>query len=61
VRHLIPAALEMKTITFVKRLLKKSQRSSQNTLDFLEDYTLHDYDLVKEHVEDSLDLFALCQ
>ena len=60
-RHLIPAALEMKVITLLKRLLKKSWRSSQNTRDFLEAYTIHDYDLIKEHVEDSLDLFALCQ
>jgi hypothetical protein len=61
VRTLIPAALELKTITFLKRLLKKSGRSSQNPRDFLEAYTVDDYDLIKEHVEDSLDLFALCQ
>jgi len=59
-RRLIPVSLETWMITLLKTLLKKPH-SSQNTRDFLEAYTIHDYHLVKEHVEESLDLLAICK
>lgn len=59
-RRLLPPALETRLVTWVKKLMQTPSRALTDQ-DFLNKYGIHDYTIMTEHVDESLDLIAVCR
>lgn len=59
-RKLLPASYETRFVTWLKQFLKRKHASgTQNT--YMKTYRVEDYFLVKDDIEKSLDLLAICR
>ena len=58
-RNLIPEQFKPKIISALKKIVGRNRRS-KNDKDFLQKYTLKDFYITKNDVENSLDLLGIC-
>lgn len=59
-RKLLPPALETRLVTWVKKFMKTPSYALIDQ-DYLNKYGIHDYTIMTEHVDESLDLIAVCR
>lgn len=59
-RRLLPPGLETCLATWLKKL-RKNPSHALTDQDYLNTYEIHDYTIMTEHVEESLDLIAVCR
>jgi len=60
-RRLLPAAYETRLVNYLKRIFRKEQQPGEHGDEYLQKYSIRDYYLIQEKLEESLDIFAICK
>jgi hypothetical protein len=57
-RKIIPQSLKLMIIKILTKFIKEEKKDKEN---FFKEYDVNDYYVIKENLEDSLDLLGICK